>query len=121
MGELLLVVIRQPGNRQPVNRQPANRQPMNRQPVNQQPLLLLLLLLLLLPLLLDVTAGERVMLFDLEKYHRENYSSRKHAKAAIALWPWRQLQKGLHPLREERFSTRKRQTVKAAAALRTGS
>ena len=88
MGELVLVVIRQPGNRQPVNRQPANRQPMNRQPVNQQPLLLLLLLLLLLPLLLDVTAGERVMLFDLEKYHRENYSSRKLAKAAIALWPF---------------------------------
>ena len=60
---------------------------------------------------LDVTAGERVMLFDLEKYHRENYSSRKLAKAAIALWPWRQLQKGMLP-------TRKRPTVKAAAAQR---
>ena len=118
MGELVLVVIRQPGNRQPVNRQPANRQPMNRQPVNQQPLLLLLLLLLLLPLLLDVTAGERVMLFDLEKYHRENYSSRKLAKAAIALWPWRQLQKGTHPLWVERVPTRKKQTLKAAAAQR---
>ena len=60
-------------------------------------------------------------LFDLGKYHRESYRSRKLAKAAIALWPWRQLQKGLHPLREERVSTRKKQTVKAAAALGTVS
>ena len=44
-------------------------------------------------------------------FPRESYSSRKLATAAIALWPWRQLQKGMLP-------TRKKQTVKAAAAQR---